>query len=129
MGDADAVKAVFRKLDTEGTGAIDRKELTAAIHQLDPSFSEAELLKSFKDADLNNDGLIDYDEFVSWLFQETDSPNGGTRKKVQNTIDSMMDKDDEEEEDEDEEEDGDDEEEDDEDEQDEEDEDDEDDAD
>merc|ERR1712228_1003046 len=111
-GDADAVKAVFRKLDTEGTGAIAKEELTAAIHQLDPSFSEAELLKGFKDADVNNDGLIDYDEFVSWLFQETASPNGGTRKKVQNTIDSMMDKDDEEEEDEDEEEDADDEEED-----------------
>merc|ERR1712151_1454825 len=111
MGDADAVKAVFRKLDTEGTGAIDRKELTAAIHQLDPSFSEAELLKSFKDADLNNDGLIDYDEFVSWLFQETDSPNGGTRKKVQNTIDSFKEKEDEEEADEDDDEEDDDEEE------------------
>jgi len=72
-GDADPeatekLKAVFRQWDTDGDGIISREELGRIMKELDPSFKQDELEVMFQACDANQDGVIDYSEFINWLF-------------------------------------------------------------
>jgi len=64
----------FRDLDKENDGKIATKDLKTKIQEMNPYGNVDMLLKVIDDVDLDNDGTIDYEEFLHALhpdFQET----------------------------------------------------------
>jgi len=69
-GDASAIGKVlkaFEEWDEDGSGTISEEELTRVMQKLDPKFTEAMAASLFAAADANQDGKVDYIEFVHWL--------------------------------------------------------------
>jgi len=64
----DGIIAAFAKWDTDQSGNIDEEELEAVLTALGMSVSPELLLKTFRIADANHDGKVDYKEFAQWLF-------------------------------------------------------------
>lgn len=52
-----------RVFDVDGNGLIDREELRKVMSSLNESLSEEELDAMIKEADINGDGQISFDEF------------------------------------------------------------------
>lgn len=52
-----------RVFDVDGNGLIDREELRKVMSSLNESLSEEELDAMIKEADINGDGLISFEEF------------------------------------------------------------------
>eukprot|EP00928_Gymnodinium_smaydae_P001198 TRINITY_DN10445_c0_g1_i1.p1 TRINITY_DN10445_c0_g1~~TRINITY_DN10445_c0_g1_i1.p1 ORF type:complete len:614 (+),score=99.53 TRINITY_DN10445_c0_g1_i1:92-1933(+) len=74
--DTDCVSkvcAAFRAFDVSGDGCIDREEFSRLMWSLDPAFDEKDLSIALDKADLNGDGVISYDEFIQWIFDDTKS--------------------------------------------------------
>jgi len=63
-----AVEEAFKKWDITGDGAISKYELHAALTQL--GMSEAQVDQCFKSADLSRDGVLQYEEFLEWVFRD-----------------------------------------------------------
>ena len=57
----------FLDLDTDGSGFITVDELAHQLKQLEMTSTEDEVKELIKQADLNNDGQIDYTEFVTMM--------------------------------------------------------------
>lgn len=65
------VHQVFKQFDTDGDGFIDRKELSAALEAAGSRKEvEGHVMAALSAADDNKDGLIDFEEFRSFLRQE-----------------------------------------------------------
>lgn len=67
----ESLWACFRSFDTDGDGRIDKNELRAQIHgvgKTDMPISKIE--EMLADADKNNDGHIDFDEFRLMILEE-----------------------------------------------------------
>lgn len=62
------VLAAFLSWDEDGNGSIDMKEMANVLTSLGLKCSEPEFLKMFQAADCNNDGELDYQEFLDWIF-------------------------------------------------------------
>jgi hypothetical protein len=78
---AKAVKDLFKLGDRDQDGTISRSELeklfatlgVSAEEEFDKLFKASmEFDKLFKASDTNNDGKLQYDEFVDWLFKAGD---------------------------------------------------------
>lgn len=66
--EAKDVTQVFRQFDANGDGRIDRKELAAVLYQLDPvKWTSRNATLLLMSVDRNNDGFVDYSEFVEWV--------------------------------------------------------------
>lgn len=63
------IETAFKSWDRDDSGAISLDELCALLTKLNPDFSNEDASQMFTDADFNNDGVIDYKEFVAWLFK------------------------------------------------------------
>lgn len=61
------VERLFREWDTDGSNGISRKEFTHAVMRLRPITSPMEIKAAFDEADLNQDGVIEMNEFVAWF--------------------------------------------------------------
>jgi broad specificity phosphatase PhoE len=71
-GDAqDRLHACFAKWDVDGSGTI-------SVHVCGTPVSASNLGSLFAEIDLNKDGVIDYTEFVAWLYPSASRPSGGT---------------------------------------------------
>mmetsp|Transcript_56079 Transcript_56079/g.160993 ORF Transcript_56079/g.160993 Transcript_56079/m.160993 type:complete len:454 (+) Transcript_56079:102-1463(+) len=57
----------FQEYDTSGDGKLDRSELRALLLKGNAEISEAEVSTLFRQVDKNNNGTIDFDEFVDYL--------------------------------------------------------------
>jgi len=68
MAAATDIAALFRQHDKNGDGSIDRNELFEVMKRV--GLSEAECENMFIEADLNKDGVIQYEEFVAWIFDD-----------------------------------------------------------
>ncbi|XP_052764486.1 neo-calmodulin-like isoform X3 [Mya arenaria] len=53
----------FRVFDMDGNGFIDKHELKCVMRRLGETLSDDDLKAMFSEADLNGDGLIDFEEF------------------------------------------------------------------
>eukprot|EP00929_Paragymnodinium_shiwhaense_P104539 TRINITY_DN6906_c0_g1_i1.p1 TRINITY_DN6906_c0_g1~~TRINITY_DN6906_c0_g1_i1.p1 ORF type:complete len:292 (+),score=95.35 TRINITY_DN6906_c0_g1_i1:109-984(+) len=65
---ADIVRASFRAWDTNGDGIMTKKELYRCMSALDKGFTKDKVNLFLTAMDSDNDGKVDYDEFVDWLF-------------------------------------------------------------
>ena len=64
------MQAVFREADADGNGVLDVKEFKECIRGLDLDLSDAEINQLRRIADYNDDGEIDYEEFVNFGYDE-----------------------------------------------------------
>lgn len=59
--------AMFERLDTQGDGKVTHNELLRVFEDVGHC-KHSSVDELMKEADTNNDGAIDYDEFSAWLF-------------------------------------------------------------
>jgi calcium-dependent protein kinase len=59
------MKELFKSIDEDGSGTITVEEMRKAMSQWGHKISEAELGNLMSIADVDGDGLIDYNEFVA----------------------------------------------------------------
>ena len=64
----DTIKRVFNESDLDGNGTLDPKECRAALKSADLNLSKKEINLLLTQSDLNNDGVVEYDEFVPVCF-------------------------------------------------------------
>eukprot|EP00168_Porphyra_purpurea_P018874 TRINITY_DN7236_c0_g1_i10.p5 TRINITY_DN7236_c0_g1~~TRINITY_DN7236_c0_g1_i10.p5 ORF type:complete len:102 (-),score=46.03 TRINITY_DN7236_c0_g1_i10:187-492(-) len=57
----------FKVFDKDGSGKIDATELRNIMMSLGENLSDEEVNQMIKEADLNGDGEIDFDEFMRML--------------------------------------------------------------
>ncbi|KAH3713110.1 calmodulin-beta-like [Dreissena polymorpha] len=60
----DQIRQVFRMIDRDDNGYIQKAEIRRAVKALGETLTNAELEDMMREADLNNDGKINYEEFV-----------------------------------------------------------------
>jgi cGMP-dependent protein kinase len=66
---SDKVLSTYKRFDTNGDGVIDRDELKMLLQVLDSgTFSEEDTEKFLDSVDANNDGKIQFEEFLSWVM-------------------------------------------------------------
>ncbi|KAK7613018.1 hypothetical protein IWX49DRAFT_51713 [Phyllosticta citricarpa] len=67
MDSEQELRQAFAVFDRDGTGTIDASELSHVLKSLGEKLSDAEIDEIIKQADLNGDGAIDYNEFVRFI--------------------------------------------------------------
>mmetsp|Transcript_65916 Transcript_65916/g.141065 ORF Transcript_65916/g.141065 Transcript_65916/m.141065 type:complete len:305 (-) Transcript_65916:84-998(-) len=93
--DSDAVsgkiKTIFQRYDTDGNGTISKEELQQVIQKLG-KFSGGDIDAIFAQMDTNKDGMVQYQEFVDWVFNEqTLSNSNANADKIQAAIRACVD--------------------------------------
>jgi len=73
----DDVRAAFRVFDHNNDGTISKDELREAMVNFGTRVTEDEFQTMFSEADKNQDGLIDFDEFVMMMLPSTSAAAGG----------------------------------------------------
>ncbi|CAJ0918836.1 unnamed protein product, partial [Mesorhabditis belari] len=63
------LRKAFQMFDKDQNGFICRDELRQAMLAEGETINEAELDKMMAEADVNGDGLVNYDEFIGFLFK------------------------------------------------------------
>ncbi|KAH6877272.1 mitochondrial carrier domain-containing protein [Thelonectria olida] len=59
---------LFRSIDKDGNGQLDKKELQTAFKHAGLTISNRRLTEFFDDIDINNDGFISFDEWRNFLL-------------------------------------------------------------
>ncbi|OZJ06800.1 hypothetical protein BZG36_00163 [Bifiguratus adelaidae] len=68
--DEKGMLAAFQMMDKSGTGNLNKTDFKAAMTRFGENFSDAEVDEMFKEADVDGDGMINYEEFLKVM-----SPN------------------------------------------------------
>eukprot|EP00499_Haloplacidia_sp_CaronLabIsolate_P007069 CAMPEP_0196781380 /NCGR_PEP_ID=MMETSP1104-20130614/9620_1 /TAXON_ID=33652 /ORGANISM="Cafeteria sp., Strain Caron Lab Isolate" /LENGTH=187 /DNA_ID=CAMNT_0042151609 /DNA_START=22 /DNA_END=585 /DNA_ORIENTATION=+ len=63
----EEIREAFNLFDTDGNGAIDARELKAAMRALGFQVKKAEIRKMIADIDKDESGTIDFEEFVEMM--------------------------------------------------------------
>ena len=80
---------IFAAMDENGDGVLDRDEFCKILQSVDANFfSERNVLRMLDNADANDDGVVQYGEFVAWLTN-VDSGLRGRVHKVASRESSM----------------------------------------
>jgi calmodulin len=66
----DELREAFDYNDRDGDGRIQLDEFSDMLDELEAEMSEKEVEIGFKDIDTNDDGLIDFQEFVAWWTED-----------------------------------------------------------
>ena len=66
----DELRETFDYNDRDGDGRIQLDEFSAMLDELEAEMSDNDIEIGFKDIDTNDDGLIDFDEFVAWWAED-----------------------------------------------------------
>jgi len=72
----DDIKSAFRVFDYNNDGTISKQELKEAMVNFGTRVTDDEFQTMFSEADKNNDGLIDFDEFVMMMLPSTAAAGG-----------------------------------------------------
>ncbi|CAE7246619.1 cal-1 [Symbiodinium sp. CCMP2456] len=62
------VQSTFRAADTNGNGTLSRHEIGSLMRRLAVSVTAQEIDTLMKEADVNRDDQIDYEEFATWML-------------------------------------------------------------
>lgn len=65
-----SLKSVFKELDVDGDGFITRSEMRGAFGKMGHSLNDAEVNAIFDQCDINKDGKINFDEFVTMMCRK-----------------------------------------------------------
>ena len=78
-----AYKALFKEIDTDGSGGIDRQELRKAMRKRVMRLSEDRIDEVFAEVDKDGDGELDLDEFIEGMlnFKPNEEESGKTIMK------------------------------------------------
>jgi Ca2+-binding EF-hand superfamily protein len=60
----------FEYNDFDGDGKIEPDEFVRMMQELGAGLSDRETRQGFAEIDTNDDGLIDFDEFVAWWTED-----------------------------------------------------------
>ena len=63
------LKELFKSIDEDGSGTITLEEMRKALTKWEHKITDAELANLMTVADVDGDGLIDYNEFVASTMQ------------------------------------------------------------
>lgn len=63
------MKHVFAIFDKNGDGYISKSEMKSAMKKMNENFSDAEIDQIIQDADLDDDGEVNFHEFVVLMNQ------------------------------------------------------------
>lgn len=74
----DKIRNAFETYDTDGSGTLSFDQMADLLHDLNPDITQERTKLLFQAADINSDGMIDYKEFVHWLFEDVDKPKDGS---------------------------------------------------
>lgn len=74
---AGRLKAIFLEHDVDRSGTISRDELAAVLQALMTNISEKSITLLFEQIDGNNDGELQYEEFIDWLMDDGIGPIAG----------------------------------------------------
>jgi Ca2+-binding EF-hand superfamily protein len=66
----DELREAFDYNDRDNDGRIQLDEFAAMLDELEADMSGNEIEIGFKDIDTNDDGLIDFAEFVDWWTED-----------------------------------------------------------
>jgi calmodulin len=66
----DELREAFDYNDRDNDGRIQLDEFSAMLDELEADMSGKEIEIGFKDIDTNDDGLIDFEEFVDWWAED-----------------------------------------------------------
>ena len=66
----DELREAFDYNDRDGDGRIRLDEFAAMLDELEAEMSGGDVEIGFKDIDTNDDGLIDFTEFVAWWAED-----------------------------------------------------------
>jgi calmodulin len=66
----DELREAFDYNDRDGDGRIQLDEFASMLDELEAEMSESDVEIGFKDIDTNDDGLIDFTEFVGWWAED-----------------------------------------------------------
>ncbi len=66
----DELREAFDYNDRDGDGRIQLDEFSAMLDELEAEMSDSDIEIGFKDIDTNDDGLIDFGEFVDWWTED-----------------------------------------------------------
>lgn len=65
LSEEEQIKEAFCRIDTDGSGSIDKKELRNALKSCNEALSYDIIDEIIRDVDQDGDGKIDIGEFVS----------------------------------------------------------------
>lgn len=66
----DELHEAFEYNDRDGDGRIDMAEFVDMLDELEADMSDSDARIGFQDIDTNDDGLIDFEEFIAWWSED-----------------------------------------------------------
>jgi calmodulin len=66
----EELRETFEYNDRDGDGRIQLDEFIEMLEELEAKTSDADARIGFAEIDTNDDGLIDFDEFVDWWIED-----------------------------------------------------------
>ena len=66
----DELREAFDYNDRDTDGKIQLDEFSSMLDELEAEMSKNDIEIGFKDIDTNDDGLIDFEEFVAWWTED-----------------------------------------------------------
>jgi Ca2+-binding EF-hand superfamily protein len=66
----DELREAFDYNDRDGDGRMQVDEFSAMLDELEAEMTPKDIEIGFKDIDTNDDGLIDFGEFVAWWTED-----------------------------------------------------------
>eukprot|EP01083_Nonionella_stella_P067954 180073_1 len=73
------IEQTFKVFDKNGDGKITPEELKEALTELGEEVTEKDVMDMIKEADLNGDGAIDFDEFMIMMMDDDEQTTVTTR--------------------------------------------------
>jgi len=74
----EELKAVFKQVDKDNDGRITKEELETAMHELGSPATEDQIDKMMKEADVNENGSLNFQEFSkAWNGASGDQEEAG----------------------------------------------------